>query len=50
MNTQKAVMTISQNSYEEVIISIRASDPNPKVQAVYDLLRYKSRPFSNENL
>jgi hypothetical protein len=45
MNTQKAVITISQNRYDEVIVSQRTSDPNEKVQAIYKQLKYKSKPF-----
>jgi hypothetical protein len=46
MNTQKAVTTIAQNNYDEVIISRRCSDPNEKVQAIYNKLKYKSQPFT----
>jgi hypothetical protein len=46
MNTQKAVTTIAQNNYEEVILIRRCSDPNEKVQAIYDKLKYKAHPFS----
>ena len=46
MNTQKVVTTVSQNRYDEVIVSIRTSDPTAKVQDIYDRLRYKSRPYS----
>jgi hypothetical protein len=46
MNTQKAVTTIAQNNYDEVIISRRCSDPNEKVQAIYSKLKYKSQPFT----
>jgi len=46
MNTQKAVTTVSQNRYDEVIISHRCSDPNPKVEAIYSRLKYKSKPFT----
>ena len=40
MNTQKSVTTVSQNRYDEIIISHRCSDPTPKVEAIY-------RRFSN---
>jgi len=30
MNTQKAVTIVSQNRYDQVIISHRCSEPNPK--------------------
>ena len=46
LNTQKSVMTVSQNRYDEVIISRRCSDPTPKVEAIYRRLKYKSKPFS----
>jgi hypothetical protein len=47
MNTQKAVTTVSQNQYDQVIISHRCSDPNPKVEAIYSRLKYKSKPNTN---
>jgi len=47
MNTQKAVTTVSQNRYEQVIISHRCSDPNQKVEAIYRRLNYKSKPKIN---
>ena len=46
MNTQKSVLTVSQNRYDEVIISRRCSVPNTKVEAIYRRLKYKSQPFS----
>jgi hypothetical protein len=46
MNTQKAVTTIAQNNYEEVIFIRRCSDPNEKVKAIYDKLKYKAQPFN----
>jgi hypothetical protein len=49
MNTQKAVTTVSQNQFDEVIISHRCSDPNPKVEAIYRRLNYKSKPKTNRN-
>ena len=39
MNTQKAVTTVSQNRYDEVMISHRCSDPTPKVEAIYRRLK-----------
>ena len=47
MNTQKAVTTVSQNRYDQVIISHRCSRPNPKVKAIYQRLKYKSKPNTN---
>jgi len=46
MNTQKSVLTVSQNRYDEVIISRRCSDPTLKVEAIYRRLKYKSMPFT----
>ena len=46
MNTQKSVLTVSQNRYDEVIISRRCSDPTAKVEAIYRRLKYKSQPFT----
>jgi hypothetical protein len=49
MNTQKSVTTVSQNRYDQVIISHRCSDPNPKVDAIYRRLKYKSKPHTIRN-
>jgi len=46
MNTQKSVLTVSQNRYDEVIITRRCSEPTTGVQAIYRRLKYKSQPFS----
>jgi hypothetical protein len=46
MNTQKSVLTVSQNVYDEVIVSRRCSDPAPKVAAIYHRLKYKPQPFT----
>ena len=46
MNTQKSVLTVSQNRYDEVIISRRCSDPTVGAQAIYQRLKYKSQPFT----
>ena len=46
MNTQKVVTTVSQNRYDQVIISHRCSDPSTKVEAFYRCLNYKSKPKS----
>jgi hypothetical protein len=46
MNTQKSVLTVSQNCYDEVIISRRCSDPTLKAEAIYHRLKYKVKPFS----
>ena len=47
MNTQKAVTTVSQNRYDQVIISHRCSEPTPKVEAIYRRLKYKPKPKIN---
>jgi hypothetical protein len=46
MNTQKSVLTVSQNRYDEVILSRRCSEPTPKAEAIYRRLKYKSQPFA----
>jgi hypothetical protein len=46
MNTHKSVLTVSQNRYDQVIISRRCSDPTPKAEAIYQRLKYKSQPFT----
>ena len=46
MNTQKAVTTVSQNRYDEVIIAHRCSEPTAKVDAIYRRLEYKSKPYT----
>jgi hypothetical protein len=46
MNTQKSVLTVSQNRYDEVILSRRCSEPTPKVAAIYHRLKYRSQPFT----
>ncbi len=45
MNTQKAVTTLAQNSYQEVIMLRRCSEPNQQVRKLYDALKYKYAPF-----
>jgi hypothetical protein len=44
MNTQKSVLTVSQNRYDEVIVSRRCSEPIPKAEALYRRLKYKFKP------
>jgi hypothetical protein len=46
MNTQKSVLTVSQNRYDEVILTRRCSEPTPQVEAIYRRLKYKSQPFT----
>jgi hypothetical protein len=46
MNTQKSVLTVSQNRYDEVILSRRCSEPTLKAAAIYRRLNYKPQPFS----
>ena len=48
MNTQKAVSTIAQNDKDEIILLRRCSDPNQKVQMLYDALKYKYAPFTKK--
>ena len=43
MNPQKAVTTVSQNTYDQIIISHRSNDPTPKVDAIYCRLKYKPK-------
>lgn len=45
MNTQKAVTTLAQNDKDEVIHIRRCTEPNQKVQKLYDALKYKYAPF-----
>jgi len=45
MNTQKAVTTLAQNKYDEVIMIRRCSEPNERVRRLYDALKYKYAPF-----
>jgi hypothetical protein len=45
MNTQKSVLTVSQNRYDQVIISRRCSDPTISVQKIYNRLKYRNKPF-----
>ena len=42
----KSVLTVSQNRYDEVIISRRCSDPTTGAQAIYQRLKYKVKPFT----
>jgi hypothetical protein len=44
MNSQKSVLTVSQNRYDQVIISRRSTEPTPTVEAIYRRLKYKSKP------
>jgi len=46
MKTQKAVLTVAQNRYDQVIITSRCSEPTTGVQAIYHRLKYKSLPFT----
>jgi len=46
MNTQKSVLTVSQNRFDEVILTRRCSEPAVKLQAIYNRLNYKQQPFS----
>ena len=44
MNTQKAVTTLAQNDKDQVIQIRRCTEPNQKVQTLYDALKYKHAP------
>jgi len=46
MNTQKAVTTTAQNNFEEIILIRRCSEPNEKVKAIYEKLKYKIQPYT----
>lgn len=46
MNTQKTVLTVSQNRYDQVIVSRKCSEPNEKVERIYNRLQYKAKPFA----
>lgn len=48
MNTQKAVTTSAQNDKDELILIRRCTDPNQKVQMLYDALKYKYAPFTKK--
>lgn len=48
MNTQKAVTTLAQNDSEQVIMIRRCTDPNPKVQQIYDALNFRYAPFTRK--
>jgi hypothetical protein len=45
MNTQKAVTTLAQNNYEEVIMIRRCSEPDQPVRKLYNTLKFKYAPF-----
>jgi hypothetical protein len=45
MNTQKAVTTLAQNDKDQVIQIRRCTEPNQKVQTLYNALKYKHAPF-----
>lgn len=48
MNTQKAVTTTMQDEYELDIIIRQCSEPTEKALAIYNALKYKSKPFSRK--
>jgi hypothetical protein len=48
MNTQKAVTTIAQNRYDEVICMRRCTCPDEKVKMIYDKLNYKYAPYKKK--
>jgi hypothetical protein len=46
MNTQKSVLTVSKNCYDEIILSRRCCELTLKVAAIYRRLKYKPQPFT----
>lgn len=48
MNTQKCVTTSIENIQDEIISVRQCTDPNEKVRAIYDLLKYKYAPFTRK--
>lgn len=46
MNTQKMVTTTMINQYEQKIIIRQCSEPNEKVQELYNAMGYKQKPFT----
>ncbi len=45
MKSQKAVTTLAQNNYEQVIMVSCCSEPNKNVRKLYDALKYNYAPF-----
>lgn len=48
MNTQKAVTTTAQNNQDEIIQIRRCTEPNEKVKRIYDILKYKTKPYKRK--
>ena len=48
MNTQKAVISSVKNSLNSTIVVRQCSEPNQGVQAIYNALGYKSKPFTRK--
>jgi len=48
MNTQKAVTTTIKNQLDETISIRKCSEPNQKVQQIYDILNYKHAPYKRK--
>ena len=48
MSTQKIVTTTMESEYEQQIIIRQCSEPTEEVQKIYDVLKYKSRPFTRK--
>ena len=44
-NTQKAVTTSGQNTFNEIIHIRRCTEPNEKIKTLYQALGYKNYPF-----
>ena len=48
MNSQKAVTTTAQNNHNEIIHIRRCTEPDEKVQQIYDILKYKPQPYKKK--
>ncbi|GHT79684.1 hypothetical protein AGMMS50262_23660 [Bacteroidia bacterium] len=48
MSAQKAVTTLAQNKFDEVILIRRCTCPDEKVKMIYDKLKYKYAPYKKK--
>ena len=48
MNSQKIVTTTMEDKYEQRIEIRQFSEPSAEVEAIYQALRYRSKPFSRK--
>jgi hypothetical protein len=48
MNTRKAVTTTAQNNHEQIIQIRRCIEPNEKVKRIYEILKYKPKPYKKK--